>query len=94
MEATKFGNTRAGTISLSHIETGSPVVLTINQDPGGCDLSLVPTSNERDHESNPSTGVINVVTPGSCSWSASSNQTWLTITNEDSDGMTLSGTAW
>ncbi len=61
-------------------ETGAFTLQVTTQ--AGCTYSISPTSRSVDHNIN--TGSVNVVTQTGCSWVASSNTSWISVTSQGS----------
>ena len=66
-------------ISRSGTMTIAGQTFTVNQDGAACTYSILPMS--RSHGSGAETGSVDVTTLAGCSWTAASNNSWITITS-------------
>ena len=64
---------RSGTLTIAG------KTFTVNQDGVACTYSILPTS--RSHGPGAETGTVDVTSPEGCSWTATSNAAWITITS-------------
>jgi hypothetical protein len=79
----------ASTASRSGTLTIGGQTFTVNQAGGPCTYSISPTSQSFGHTGG--TGTVNVTAETGCSWTATSNASWITVTSGASD--TDNGTA-
>jgi len=75
------GSARSGTLTIAD------QAFTVNQAGGGCTYSIDPTHADDVSKSGATGTVVVTVTGSSCSWTASSNKSWLHITSGASGSM-------